>query len=134
MLKSIKIAIRSFLPVLGLSLLALSLMAMGQIKSNLTIPAKQAFELGGKSNKGYKVKAQNRGVQTIQIFTLTADEERAFQGEVKPGETKVFKIPAKTSTVLVNESVLPAKIFATITGDTDLGMSYFKVKEWESQE
>ncbi len=134
MLKSFKTTVRSFLPVLGLGILALSLMAMGQIKSNLTIPAKQAFELGGQSNRGYKVKANNRGVQVVKVFTLNAEEERVFQGEVKPGETQVFKIPAKTSTVLVNESMFPAKIFATITGDTDLGMSYFKVKEWEDQE
>ncbi|MEL7530698.1 MAG: hypothetical protein AAFN10_05290 [Bacteroidota bacterium] len=134
MLKSLKIAIHSLLPLLGLSFLALSLMAMGQIKSNLTIPAKQAFELGGKSNRGYKVKAENRGVQVVQVYTLTAEEERVFQGEVKPGETKVFKIPAKTSTILVNQSIIPAKIYATITGDTDLGMGYFKVKDWDDQE
>lgn len=134
MLKSFKIAIYSMLPVLGLAFIAISLMAMGQIKSNLTIPAKQAFELGGKSNKGYKVKAENRGVQTVKIFTLTGEDERVFQGEVKPGETQVFKIPAKTSTVLVNESILPARIFATITGDTDLGMGYFKVKDWEAEQ
>ncbi|MFK7924332.1 MAG: hypothetical protein AB8H47_20410 [Bacteroidia bacterium] len=129
MLKSFKVVVQSFGPIVLLAFISLSLMAMGQIKSNLTIPAKQAFELGGGNQGKYKVKAENRGVQTVKIFTVGPDEEMVAQGEVKPGETQIFKIPGQTTTVLVNESLLPARIRATITGDTNLGMGYVKVKE-----
>lgn len=129
MLKSFKVAIQSFGPLVVLAFISLSLMAMGQIKSNLTIPPQQAFELGGGNKGKYKVKTENRGVQIVKIFTVGPDEKMVPQGEVKPGETQIFKIPSKTTTVLVNESLLPASIRATITGDTNLGMGYVKVKD-----
>lgn len=130
---SLKIALQQISPLMLSAILAISLMAMGQIKSNLTIPAKQAFELGGGNRGTYKVKAENRGVQVVKIFTKADNQEMVAVGEVKPGETKVFKIGSQTTTILKNESIVPAKIFAVITGDTNLGMSYYKLKNEAEQ-
>jgi hypothetical protein len=99
--------------------------AIAAINSNLSIPPRESFILGGGQANGFNVSGRNTGPVAIEIYAGEANTQR-FIGRVEPGQSVVQKFRAQESAVLKNtSSTLRGEIKLRITGQTSgLGMRY----------
>ncbi|MEO0895884.1 MAG: hypothetical protein AAFY71_05770 [Bacteroidota bacterium] len=98
------------------------------IKSNLTVPAKQQFVLGGEQKGAFKVKYENTGDETVTLKEISDTGKEIQSLKVEPGENGTVNFQKSSKALVINEQGQKARLKVKITGDTNkLGMKYTDV-------
>ena len=115
--------------VLAMLLLPLLVLA-GTIHSNLLIEPGKQFILGGDQLGAFKVAAKNVGSVPVEIRERPKGGGTFGKVTLQPGQSGVLKFAAGSTAVLLNPSTTKANVKLTITGDTNLNMTYEPVQEY----
>ncbi|MEM1055808.1 MAG: hypothetical protein AAGI52_09785 [Bacteroidota bacterium] len=99
------------------------------IKTNLTIPVGEMFVLGGGQENPFTAMLRNDGGATVRISEITAAGDTVSVGSLAPDATTTAFFGAGSTALLINTSDERARVWAEVTGDTNLGMRYVPAEE-----
>ncbi|MEL6615908.1 MAG: hypothetical protein AAFQ43_09230, partial [Bacteroidota bacterium] len=99
-----------------------------EIKTNLTIPAGEQFILGGGQEGAFTAVLRNDGRVDVTVMEIQASGEITRTLTLRTGQTATATFAAGATARVANESDRDAKVWAEVTGDTNLGMRYTPVE------
>lgn len=102
----------------------------GTIHSNLLIEPGKQFILGGDQPGAFRVSAKNVGSVPVEIRERPKGGGTFGKVTLEPGQSGTLKFAAGSTAVLLNPSATKANLKLTITGDTNLNMTYEPVQEY----
>ena len=107
----------------------LAAMPAGTIHSNLHIDPGKQFILGGAQRGAFRVAAKNTGTVPVEIRERPKGGGIFGKAILAPGQRGALRFLAGSTAVLLNPSRTAANLDLTITGDTNLGMTYEPVQQ-----
>lgn len=108
----------------GLALVLLAAAPAGPIHSDLFIEPGKQFILGGGQRGAFRVAAKNVGPVPVEIKERPRGGGIFGKAALAPGQRAVLHFAAGSTAVLLNPGTAKANLDLTITGDTNLGMTY----------
>lgn len=117
---------RLWLRLVALSALLLLRVPFGwaSLTSDLLIPARQQFVLGGEQRGAFKVSARNVGKVPVQIRERQRNGGIFTKTTLAPGASGIVRFEAGSTALLLNPADEQARMYLKVTGDTELGMRY----------
>jgi hypothetical protein len=99
--------------------------SLAAINSNLYIEARKTFVLGGEQDGAFRVRGQNKGEVTVEVFASESGEN-TLVATAKPGDRFEAYFESGEGALLRNTSATAqAYVKVRVTGSTsNLGMSY----------
>ncbi|MBX2802175.1 MAG: hypothetical protein KTR31_31125 [Myxococcales bacterium] len=103
----------------------LAAVGCGTIRSNLTVPAGQAFVLGDNTHRGYVARLENAGRAPVTVVVTTPDGATAAEQVLAPGESGRFPVRADHVTQIgAAAGGADGQVRAFVRGDVGLSMGY----------
>jgi hypothetical protein len=100
--------------------------ACGGLHSDLTVPTRETFVLGGGQNGSFKVKAKNKGNVAVSVAARSATGTVTDLGTLAPGSTQSLNFPAGSAALIRNASTANARLDLHVTGNVPSAMDYEK--------
>ena len=99
--------------------------SIGPLRSDLTVPARETFVLGG-DGPAFRATARNTGRVAVTVRERLADGRVAARGGLAPGETAVLEFGRGSAALVVNAADRPARLDVRVDrrGAGELGMGY----------
>ena len=128
-MRSARTVFAPFLLALLLVAPLLAAMPAGTIHSNLHIDPGKQFILGGDQRGAFRMAAKNTGTVPVEIRERPKGGGIFGKATLAPGQRGALRFLAGSTAVLLNPSRTAGNMDLTITGDTNLGMTYEPVQQ-----
>jgi hypothetical protein len=94
--------------------------------SDLSIPVRQTFALGGDQPGAFRVAAKNKGAVAVAVAERSAKGLVTERGHLAPDSSDTLDFSAGSTALIRNTGNDPARLILKITGDVPKGMGYEK--------